>query len=324
MAEVKSVHQNEAKSEPQIGTEPDIDNDSLEGDSINVKSGSSQHQNSKGEISNCSVVGTEYDKQSPFPGGSGYDHTLYSPPPVSDSLDSLSQSNSSTNEASELTFLLSAETPEDKVGNDQTEQKSRLPVKCTTGSNRKSSLPTQKNAKDILQKGKRKVTKSKTLDLSKGVLCQDDKKRMGRGESLTCLSTSENHGVRETVTSRMRFEKRHVIHDQECEGEEYVTPTQRKEHLLKDLKIQVKDLTGAIEEKDHEIERLKQDIDKEAQRIIREKNEAARELKSDLDGLQTEHDDLKLSYQKSLLTIVNTEETVAELQVSNHKTIRHE
>ncbi|XP_033727147.1 desmoplakin-like [Pecten maximus] len=111
----------------------------------------------------------------------------------------------------------------------------------------------------------------------------------------------------------MRFEKRHTLHEQDCEGDDYMTPTQRKDQLLKDLKVQVKDLTSEIEARDSQIERLKQDIDEEARKIIEQKNEEAKQLQSNLDSLQTEHDDLMKSYQKSLCSIVELEESVSHL-----------
>ncbi|XP_060069981.1 uncharacterized protein LOC132550005 [Ylistrum balloti] len=283
------------RSSNQAGAlEPDMEEDSLDGDS--------DHFN---------LQEVNAGKNDQVLGSSEYDNTYQqSPRSHSDSIDSLSQSNSSTNENSELTALLPcAEYQESDVERGNTETKSRLPLKCALGLNRKSSLPKQKIQKDI--KVQKNLTKSKTVDLAKGVFCQGEKKRLNRGESQTGLS--ESRAVRETLTSRLRFEKRHIPHDQDCEGEDYMTPTQRKDQLLKDLKIQVKDLASEVEARDLQIERLKQDIDQEAREIIDRKKEEARLLQSNLDILQTEHDDLKMSYQKSLCSIVDLEESISQL-----------
>ncbi|OWF38867.1 DNA repair protein rad-50-like [Mizuhopecten yessoensis] len=284
--------------------EPDMEKDSLDGDSNDLK----YYQP---EAQETNYDGEALDKKNPFHGATGYDDAYkHSPHSQSDSFDSLSQSNSSTNENSELTALLpSTESQEAHTGRNKNESKSRLPVKSASGLIRKSSLPKQKITRDI--KVSKNMTRSKTVDLAKGVLYHEDRKKLPRGESQTCLN--DNHGVRETVTSRMRFEKRHIPHEQECDGDDYMTPTQRRDQLLKDLKVQVKELTSEIEARDQQIERLKQDIDEEARKIIEQKNEEARLLQSNLNSLKTEHDDLKMSYQKSLCSIVDLEETLSQL-----------
>ncbi|XP_069106424.1 uncharacterized protein [Argopecten irradians] len=276
--------------------ESEMDEDSLEGDSDPLKRNSFDPQDGNG-------IPDDNDKIKPAHSESGYDDMYrQSPRYHSDSLDSLSQSNSSTNETSELTALLSStDTPVTNTG------KSRLPVKCATGLTRRSSIPKQKAVKE--GKGQKNITRSKTVDLAKGVFNHDDKKKRGNSQS----GMTDNHNVRETVASRLRFEKRHLPHEQDCEGDDYMTPTQRKDQLLKDLKIQVKELTSDIEARDSQIERLKLDIDEEARKIIERKNEEAKELCSNLDSLQIEHDDLLKSYQKSLCSIVDLEESVSEL-----------
>ena len=72
---------------------------------------------------------------------------------------------------------------------------------------------------------------------------------------------------RETIASRLRFEKQHLSHDKICGYDDYQTPLQRKDNLIKDLKRQVRELTICVEDKDEEISMYKQHVSDETSKV---------------------------------------------------------
>ena len=72
---------------------------------------------------------------------------------------------------------------------------------------------------------------------------------------------------RETIASRLRFEKQHLSHEKECGYDDYLTPLQRKEILIRDLKRRVRELSSIIVDKDKEIALYKQDVDEETSKV---------------------------------------------------------
>ena len=74
---------------------------------------------------------------------------------------------------------------------------------------------------------------------------------------------------RETIASRLRFEKQHLSHDKICGYDDYLTPLQRKDKLIKDLKRQVRELTICLDDKDKEIEMYKQHVTEETSKVVR-------------------------------------------------------
>ncbi|KAK3087573.1 hypothetical protein FSP39_007680 [Pinctada imbricata] len=121
--------------------------------------------------------------------------------------------------------------------------------------------------------------------------------------------------VRETLTSRMRYEKGHNQHEQaECEGDDYLTPTQRKEVELKEIRKEVKNLRKELKEKIEEIDLLKQNIDKEAAAIIEDKDKKIQAIKDELGTLQNEQDDLRQSYTESVRNVATLELTIDSLK----------
>ena len=72
---------------------------------------------------------------------------------------------------------------------------------------------------------------------------------------------------RETIASRLRFEKQHLSHDKICGYDDYLTPLQRKDKLIKDLRRQVRELTISLDDRDKEIEMYKQHITDETSKV---------------------------------------------------------
>lgn len=130
------------------------------------------------------------------------------------------------------------------------------------------------------------------------------------------ISRSDEH-PRETVSSRLRFAKGHVSHDQqECDGKTYVTPTQRKEMEMKQLKGEIKQLKKDVAERVEEIDLLKKNLDKEAADIIESKDLKIQEIRAELKTMTSCQDELKVSYDESLQKISSLEKTVNELKVN--------
>ncbi|XP_062594600.1 uncharacterized protein LOC134256022 [Saccostrea cucullata] len=137
-----------------------------------------------------------------------------------------------------------------------------------------------------------------------------------KGSTLNLSSSGENPPcVRETLTSRLRFEKGHLSHElQDCDCNNYVTPTQRKEMEMKQLKKEVKQLKKDIAERVEEIDLLKNNIDKEAAELIECKNIKIKEIREELDSMTISQTELKSSYDEALEKISSLEETVKNLK----------
>ena len=140
-----------------------------------------------------------------------------------------------------------------------------------------------------------------------------------RGSTLNIISnckSDDSSCVRETVTSRLRFAKGHVSHgQQECDGKTYVTPTQRKDMEMKQLKQEVKQLKKDVADRVEEIDILKKNLDKEAADLIESKDLKIKEIRTELNGMAASQDELKTSYDGALQKISSLEKTVNELNV---------
>ena len=135
----------------------------------------------------------------------------------------------------------------------------------------------------------RKIPKSKTFDSGMGPFFGSniDYRRQSYDQSKELetpdkISSSQTHVFmtsqecfvvpgcklpRETIASRLRFEKQHLSHDKICGYDDYLTPLQRKDKLIKDLKRQVRELTISLEDRDKEIQMYKQHITEETSKV---------------------------------------------------------
>lgn len=137
------------------------------------------------------------------------------------------------------------------------------------------------------------------------------------GNTLNISQFRSDEHPRETVSSRLRFAKGHVSHDQqECDGKTYVTPTQRKEMEMKQLKGEIKQLKKDVAERVEEIDLLKKNLDKEAADIIESKDLKIQEIRAELKTMTSSQDELKVSYDESLQKISYLEKTVDELKAT--------
>ena len=141
-------------------------------------------------------------------------------------------------------------------------------------------------------------------------------KSRGSTLNISNCKSEDSSCVRETITSRLRFAKGHVSHgQQECDGKTYVTPTQRKDMEMKQLKQEVKQLKKDVADRVEEIDILKKNLDKEAADLIESKDLKIKEIRTELNGMAASQDELKTSYDGALQKISSLEKTVNELKV---------
>ncbi|XP_076082693.1 uncharacterized protein LOC143053794 [Mytilus galloprovincialis] len=134
-------------------------------------------------------------------------------------------------------------------------------------------------------------------------------------ESCILQTSLESHGIRETRLSRSRFERCHVTHDGiECEGNDYLTPTQKKDNLIRDLKNEVKELKKLLSDKTREQESDRNKFEKKIEIMMAEKGTEIVIFKSDIETLGKKNEDLVKSYQVSVNTINILEDTIRELK----------
>ncbi|KAK3576905.1 hypothetical protein CHS0354_017577 [Potamilus streckersoni] len=118
---------------------------------------------------------------------------------------------------------------------------------------------------------------------------------------------------RETIASRLRYEKQHTAHD-ECPKDEYHTPTQRREQLVKDLRRQVKELAASVREKDRAIELYKEQISVETKSLVEAKDEEIHRLGQEIVTLEEKNEELQKICEESLETSAALEKKRDELR----------
>ncbi|KAK6167591.1 hypothetical protein SNE40_021580 [Patella caerulea] len=120
---------------------------------------------------------------------------------------------------------------------------------------------------------------------------------------------------KDTITSRMRIEKAHNEHlESDKSALDYLTPFQRKEHAIKDLKREQRKLNKLLEERQMEIEQLREGLGKEARELLTTKDDKIEEVQKQFDDMEKKYEDLKRSYEESVKTVTNLEATVDDLK----------
>ena len=184
-----------------------------------------------------------------------------------------------------------------------------------------SKLPKRRNTTDVssLSMKPRKSLPLREISAKGQERLNFTKKRSPSDTLRLCERKSpldDCHNVRETVTSRMRYEKGHNTHEvNECEGDDYMTPTQRKEVELRQFKRDVKNLRKELAEKVEEIDLLRKNIDKEAAGIIEDKDDKIRAIQEEMKVLQFEQDELRQLHEESVKNGAVLEHTIAGLKV---------
>ena len=74
---------------------------------------------------------------------------------------------------------------------------------------------------------------------------------------------------RDNLTSRLRFEKRHQDHDHSHLdlSEAYLTPSQRKDLIIRELRTHVRQLNRQLEQKEREMEELRSFMEEEKEQV---------------------------------------------------------
>ncbi|KAL3892347.1 hypothetical protein ACJMK2_004560 [Sinanodonta woodiana] len=160
------------------------------------------------------------------------------------------------------------------------------------------------------------VAKSTT---KKNLIKEKDKQEAGCTKkhffmtSQECMLVPGCRLPRETIASRLRYEKQHTAHD-ECPKNEYHTPTQRREQLVKDLRRQVKELAVSVREKDRAIELYKEQISVETKSLVEAKDEEIHRLGQEIITLEEKNEELQKICEESLETSAALEKKRDELR----------
>ncbi|PVD32166.1 hypothetical protein C0Q70_07595 [Pomacea canaliculata] len=130
--------------------------------------------------------------------------------------------------------------------------------------------------------------------------------------SSSCFMTGVPPTAKETVTSRLRFEKRHQDHGQE--RQEYLTPTQRKDVLIRELKKQVKQLSKMLQDKDEEMEAWRARLRTETRELLATAQRETEEAMKTTALTREEVFSLRASQEESLTMMSNLRRQVDELK----------
>lgn len=122
---------------------------------------------------------------------------------------------------------------------------------------------------------------------------------------------------RETIASRLRYEKCHTEHNHVVpEDGDYVTPTQRKDILLKDMRKRINDLENMIDEKDETISKLVRNETKQAADILDAKNSELSFLRKEMEEVQNENETLQASKDEYGRNMNGLKATIQSMQAS--------
>jgi len=121
---------------------------------------------------------------------------------------------------------------------------------------------------------------------------------------------------RETVTSRRRREMAHYKHNQLPSEDEndYLTPLQRKDKLIRFMKDELRRLAMLIQERDDLLEAYEEERLRDIARAVEEKDDDIRVLTEELSVLRAEHDRLHVASTTQEHQIAVLENTIKELK----------
>ncbi|XP_074656050.1 uncharacterized protein LOC141909517 [Tubulanus polymorphus] len=135
-------------------------------------------------------------------------------------------------------------------------------------------------------------------------------------DNVSIMSTATAGYPRETVKSRMRSEKilSKTMRANEPATDEYLTPMQRKEQLIKDLKSEVKEMHKSNEEKMLEIANFTCYMNARIDEITRDKDTTIGHLETSLSETQKNYESMSNAYKDSLTIMSELEKTVNDLK----------
>ncbi|CAE1247668.1 unnamed protein product [Acanthosepion pharaonis] len=116
------------------------------------------------------------------------------------------------------------------------------------------------------------------------------------------------------LSSRKRFELGHASHDSSCDMNSYLTPTQRKDQQIKELKSQVKVMGKQLEDKERDIESLKSQLGQEAAKAFDQRTEQIQKVRDETIALQLKNEQLANDYTESQKMIKQLQIDIEELK----------
>lgn len=171
----------------------------------------------------------------------------------------------------------------------------------------------------------------KSLADKKGPMLRTGNKSQGwngsttfsRNKSLdSCMTSADCLSMASAVTpmpkynlsSRKRFELGHASHDSSCDMNSYLTPTQRKDQQIKELKSQVKVMGKQLEDKERDIESLKSQLGQEAAKAFDQRTEQIQKVRDETIALQLKNEQLANDYTESQKMIKQLQIDIEELK----------
>ena len=136
---------------------------------------------------------------------------------------------------------------------------------------------------------------------------------IGRSHSVSELFSGQYRVAKETITSRMRFDKHHGDHDHLGTSEEYLTPLQRKEQTIRNLRKRIKELVDT----EKQLEQTKEVTGREEQTVLKAKDAEIKRLNESLVATLAKCEELTKSYEESVKTINTLEETLTDFRVKS-------
>ncbi|XP_052831842.1 serine/threonine-protein kinase 10 isoform X2 [Octopus bimaculoides] len=191
-------------------------------------------------------------------------------------------------------------------------------ARCCKAEHELAALAVQKNEKTSSKTCHRNPSVKKSLSTQCTVKAQSKTpKSLQRNQSLdSCMSSTDCLSIASVVSpmpkynisSRKRFEVGHAGHESPCDIYSYLTPTQRKDQQIKELKNQIKVMGKQMEEKERDIELLKSERGLETARIFEERTEQIQKVRDEMIELQVKNEQLVLDYSEA-------QECIKELQL---------
>ena len=122
--------------------------------------------------------------------------------------------------------------------------------------------------------------------------------------------------IRDNIAARKRLHLAAVHKDgAAATSDDYVTPSQRKDHVIKDLKHQLKETQRVVETKDIELLNFNEQKEREIQEVLDEKDEQIKQLESAIEEYNKTCEKLTESYEEAVKTINSLEQTIKDMKV---------
>ena len=159
-----------------------------------------------------------------------------------------------------------------------------------------------------------------SVDINSTSFNNEEARKLGQAVNSTTnkLLQGDVVTIKENISSLKRKEIAHKIHHQpHTDNDEYLTPFQRKDKLINELKAELKMAQHMVKERDEELEYVRNEQDAMVQEVVEQKNNCIGELTKQLADIHCSHDDLTLSHAEALLSVAELKQRVKKLEVCN-------